>query len=303
VKIAFIGIGLMGRPMVTRLLNAGFEMVLWNRSAEKSAAFSERAIIANTPSEALKNADIIITMLENGDVVHDVIFKSDAFRSIKPNALFIDMSSIAPSVAKKHAQVIKSQGAAYLDAPVSGGTVGAEQGSLSVMAGGLKADFDQASPIFSVLGTATHIGDIGCGQLCKLANQAIVGITIGAVSEALLLASEGGADPQAVRTALGGGFAASRILELHGQRMIDRDFQPGATARVQLKDLRTLLDEARAENLSLPLSQRCYESYLSLVANGHENIDHSGLLLELEQLNNTQLKTGKATSKKGLNNA
>ena len=302
-RIAFIGIGLMGRPMVTRLLDAGYEMNLWNRSPEKSALFSERATIANQPATALKNADIIITMLENGDVVDEVIFQSNAFQAIKPSALFIDMSSIPPSIARNHGQIIKNQGAAYLDAPVSGGTIGAEQGTLSVMVGGLKTDFNQALSVFSTLGTATHIGDVRCGQLCKLANQAIVGITIGAVSEALLLASEGGADPEAVRTALGGGFAASRILELHGQRMIDRNFEPGATSRVQLKDLRTILDEARAENLSLPLSQRCYESYLSLVSNGHENIDHSGLLLELEQLNNTQLKSGKTTSNKGLKDA
>jgi 3-hydroxyisobutyrate dehydrogenase-like beta-hydroxyacid dehydrogenase len=241
--------------------------------------------------------------LENGDIVDEVIFKSGAFQNLKSKTLFIDMSSIPPSVARKHALLIEGQGASYLDAPVSGGTVGAEQGALSVMVGGSKSAFEQALPVFTALGSATYIGDVGCGQLCKLANQAIVGITIGAVSEALLLASEGGADPQAVRAALGGGFAASRVLELHGQRMIDRDFQPGATSRVQLKDLRTLLDEARAANLSLPLSQRCYESYLSLVSNGYENIDHSGLLLALEQLNNTQLKTGKATSKKGLKDA
>ena len=302
-KIAFIGIGLMGRPMVTRLLDSGFEKALWNRSPEKSAVFSERAKIAEQPSDALNNADIIITMLENGDIVDEVIFESGAFKSIQANALFIDMSSIPPSVAKKHAQVIQSHGASYLDAPVSGGTVGAEQGTLSVMAGGLEADFNRALPVFSALGGATYIGDVGCGQLCKLANQAIVGITIGAVSEALLLASEGGADPQAVKKALGGGFAASRILELHGQRMIDRNFEPGATSRVQLKDLRTILDEARTENLSLPLSQRCYESYLSLVSNGHENVDHSGLLLELEQLNNTQLKSNKTLTSKGTSNA
>jgi len=286
--------------MVTRLLDAGFDMNLWNRSPEKSALFSERAAIADQPTTALKNADIVITMLENGDVVDEVIFKSNAFQAIKPGALFIDMSSIPPAVARNHGQIIKSQGASYLDAPVSGGTIGAEGGTLSVMVGGLKPDFTQALPVFSALGSATYIGDVGCGQLCKLANQAIVGITIGAVSEALLLASEGGADPQAVRTALGGGFAASRILELHGQRMIDRNFEPGATSRVQLKDLRTILDEARAENLSLPLSQRCYESYLSLVSNGHENIDHSGLLLELEQLNNTQLKSSKTISDTGI---
>lgn len=290
-KIAFIGIGLMGRPMVSCLLNAGFEMLLWNRSPEKTNIFADRATISNTPADAISQADIIITMLENGQVVDEVVFQSEAFKAIKAGAIFIDMSSIPPSLARTHTKLIESQNAAYLDAPVSGGTVGAEQAALSVMVGGKKCHFDQVLSVFSTLGKATYIGEVGCGQLCKLANQAIVGITIGAVSEALLLASEGGADPEAVREALSGGFAASRILELHGQRMIERDFKPGATSRVQLKDLRTILDEARAENLSLPLSQRCYESYLSLVSNGHENIDHSGLLLELEQLNNTQLKS------------
>ena len=256
-KIAFIGIGLMGRPMVSCLLKAGFELTLWNRSPEKSALFSDEATIANSPKEAISQADVIITMLESGGVVDELIFKSDAYQSIKKDALFIDMSSIPPSLAKSHAGLISQQSAGYLDAPVSGGTVGAEQAILSVMVGGSKNHFERALPIFSALGKATYIGDVGCGQLCKLANQAIVGITIGAVSEALLLASEGGADPKAVRTALSGGFAASRILELHGQRMIDRNFEPGARASVQLKDLRTILDTARDENLSLPLSQRC----------------------------------------------
>ncbi len=159
------------------------------------------------------------------------------------------------------------------------------------MAGGDQEQFDRAQAVFQAFGKSTYIGDTGSGQLCKLANQAIVGITIGAVSEALLLASEGGANPEAVKEALSGGFAASRILDLHGQRMLDRDFEPGATSRVQLKDLKTILDEARNEGLSLPLSQRTYESYLSLVANGHEDLDHSGLLLELEHINQTQLKS------------
>ena len=201
------------------------------------------------------------------------------------------MSSIPPATARKHALLAQQHHCHYLDAPVSGGTAGAQAASLSIMAGGDQEQFDRAQAVFQAFGKSTYIGDTGSGQLCKLANQAIVGITIGAVSEALLLASEGGANPEAVKEALSGGFAASRILDLHGQRMLDRDFEPGATSRVQLKDLKTILDEARNEGLSLPLSQRTYESYLSLVANGHEDLDHSGLLLELEHINQTQLKS------------
>ena len=157
------------------------------------------------------------------------------------------------------------------------------------MAGGSNEAFNKALPVFKALGKATHIGDIGCGQVCKLANQAIVGITIGAISEALLLASESGANLEAVHQALSGGFAASTILEQHGKRMLTRNFQPGATSRVQLKDLQTILDEARLTNLSLPLAQRTFELYRSLISNGHEAVDHSGLLLELEHINQTRL--------------
>lgn len=289
-KIAFLGIGLMGRPMSHKLIEAGFSLQLWNRSPEKMSPFKDIAKICTSVTDAISDADIIITMLENGDVVDQVLYQSNAYQNCPKGSLVIDMSSIPPAVARCHAKLISEHGAYYLDAPVSGGTAGAEQGTLSVMAGGAKAQFERAEPVFKAFGKATYIGDVGCGQLCKLANQAIVGITIGAVSEALLLASEGGADPEAVREALSGGFASSRILELHGRRMLDRNFQPGATSRVQLKDLKTILDEAKHEGLTLPLSQRTYDSYLSLIANGHENVDHSGLLLELERLNQTQLK-------------
>ncbi len=199
------------------------------------------------------------------------------------------MSSIQPSVARRHAELAEERGAGYVDAPVSGGTVGAAEARLSIMAGGSETDVDRARPVFEALGKCTRIGPVGSGQLAKLANQAIVGITIGAVSEALLLAAKGGADPAAVREALLGGFAGSRILELHGQRMIDRDFAPGAPARIQLKDMRMILDEARAEGLTLPLAQQTHNEYLSLVANGHSDVDHSGLLLELEHLNGALL--------------
>src|SRR5690606_16769138 len=229
-RISFLGIGLMGAPMTRNLLDAGFSMTLWNRTASKCEPFASEATIAGTPSEAVADADIVITMLENGLVVDDVLVKQGAMAAVKPGGLVIDMSSVEPSLARQHAELAAEQGAGYVDAPVSGGTVGAAEARLSIMAGGSEADSGRAWPGFNALGKCTRIGPVGAGQLAKLANQAIVGITIGAVSEALLLAAKGGADPAAVREALMGGFAGSRILELHGQRMIDRDFAPGAPA-------------------------------------------------------------------------
>lgn len=285
--IAFIGVGLMGAPMITNLIRAGFSLHLWNRTQSKLDPFQKNANTYAAISEAVAHADIIITMLETGDIVEQTLMQGDVLQAIKSGSMVVDMSSIPPEQARAHAQLLKNYGISYLDAPVSGGTVGAEQATLSIMAGGNKNDFDKALPIFNAMGSATHIGPHGTGQVAKLANQAIVGITIGAVSEALLLAAEGGADPVAVRKALGGGFAASRILELHGQRMIDGNYEPGARSRVQLKDMRTILDEARLQGLTLPLSQRTHDGYLSLIAHGKENIDHSGLMVELERLNNT----------------
>ena len=296
--IAFLGVGLIGAPMVRNLLDAGYPMTLWNRTGSKCEPFADKATIAGTPEDAVRDADIVITMLENGDVVDDVMVAQRGIAALKAGAVYIDMSSVQPSLARRHAALAKEQGAGYVDAPVSGGTVGAEQATLSIMAGGSGADVERVRPVFEVLGKCTPIGPVGAGQLAKLANQAIVGITIGAVSEALLLAAKGGADPAAVREALMGGFAGSRILELHGQRMIDRDFSPGAPARIQLKDLRMILDEARSEGLTLPLSQQVHNEYQSLIANGHSDVDHSGLLLELEHLNGALLGSSSAIKRK-----
>ncbi|WP_166256836.1 NAD(P)-dependent oxidoreductase [Marinobacter salicampi] len=287
--IAFLGIGLMGTPMTRNLLAAGFPMTLWNRTKSKCEPFRDQAQIAESPAQAVVQADVVITMLENGSVVEDVLVAQGVISALRTGATLIDMSSVSPALARRHSDLTAEKQARYLDAPVSGGTVGAEAAGLSIMVGGQAEVMDDMAPVLDVLGTPTHIGPVGSGQLAKLANQAIVGITIGAVSEALLLAARGGADPAAVREALMGGFAGSRILELHGQRMIDRDFTPGAPARIQLKDMRMILDEARAENLTLPLSQQVHDGYLALLANGHSEVDHSGLLLELEQLNGTRL--------------
>lgn len=285
-QIAFLGIGLMGRPMCINLLKAGFNLTVWNRTQAKAESLrAYGAEVACSASEAIAAADLVICMLENGPIVEQILFQHTEISDYKPMATIIDMSSIPPEMAKRHACKFSAAGLRYLDAPVSGGTVGAANASLAIMVGGERAVFEASSAVLRALGTPTYIGPAGAGQLAKCANQAIVGITIGAVAEALLLAAEGGADPAAVREALLGGFASSRILELHGQRMLDREFLPGATSRVQLKDLRTILDTAQSENLSLPLSQRVYEQYLELVNKGYEEVDHSGLLLQLESLN------------------
>ncbi len=288
-NIAFLGVGLMGAPMVENLIAAGFHLTLWNRTTAKAQVFADRARVADSPSAAVHHADCVIVMLENGPVVDEVLVARKVVEACRPGTLVIDMSSIPPSLARQHAQKLRDADCRYLDAPVSGGTLGAAQASLSIMVGGEMQDYEEAQPILGALGKTTWIGPTGSGQLAKLANQAIVGVTIGAVSEALLLAAKGGANPEAVKTALMGGFASSRILELHGQRMIDRNFMPGARSRVQLKDLRMILDEARAENLTLPLCQRVYDEYAALVNTISADADHSALLLQLEALNATQL--------------
>lgn len=284
--VAFIGIGLMGLPMAQILITAGYTLQLWNRTRAKAEALAgPGALTADSVEHALTGADVVISMLENGPIVDQVLYQSQAYRSAKPGALFIDMSSIPPATARQHASLLQQAGYHHLDAPVSGGTLGAAEASLAIMVGGERGQFERAQPLFETLGTPHYIGPSGTGQLAKLANQAIVGITIGAVSEALLLASAGGADPVAVREALSGGFASSRILSQHGLRMLERNFTPGARARVQLKDLNTVLDSAADYRLELPLTRNVRELYQGMVDAGMEGLDHSALLLHLEALN------------------
>ncbi len=285
-RIALLGTGLMGAPMGARLIEAGFDLAVWNRTRAKAEPLAARgARLADTPAEAVAEAEAVVTMLENGPVVGAVLFDRGAAEALAPNALVIDMSSIPPATAREHAARLEALGARHLDAPVSGGTVGAEAGTLTIMVGGERADFERAQELFAVFGRATHVGPHGAGQLAKLANQIIVGVTIGAVAEALLLAAAGGADPAAVREALRGGFADSRILELHGQRMIERTFLPGGRSAIQLKDLETIVAAAKDAGLTLPFSETARTLFESLVASGGSDYDHSALLLELERRN------------------
>ncbi len=283
-KIALLGTGLMGFPMSQNLLKAGFNLSVWNRTKTKATPLQQDgATVCETVSDAVKNADMIITMLENGPVVEDILFTQGNVNAIQNNAIIIDMGSIPPAMAQDHSKRLAEKNIHHLDAPVSGGTKGATEATLTIMCGGEEAIFQRALPIFKAMGRATYIGPSGTGQLSKCANQVIVGNTIAAISEGLLLAAAGGANPAAVREALSGGFADSRILQEHGMRMLERNFEPGAMCKTQLKDLRTALEAI--DGINLPVTQTTKCLYEKLIRKGHETLDHSSLLLELEALN------------------
>ena len=286
-SITLLGIGLMGLPMARRLLDAGHDPTVWNRDRAKAAVLAaEGATVADTPADAVRSATHVITMLSDGAVVDAVLFGSGVAEALSQGATVIDMSSIRPSQARDHATRLAEQGVGHLDAPVSGGTTAAESGTLAIMAGGDQAIFDNASSIFKPLGRATRVGPSGSGQLAKLANQAIVGIAIGAVAEATLLVSEGGGDLDAFRAALSGGFADSTILQLHGQRMQTGDFAPRGRASVQLKDLDNILLEAEELGIRLPMVEAVRERFARLAGPLEgADLDHSALYLELLDLN------------------
>ncbi|MEM6897457.1 MAG: NAD(P)-dependent oxidoreductase [Pseudomonadota bacterium] len=278
-SVTLIGTGLMGFPMSVNLLRAGVSLTVWNRSVEKAAPLAEQgAVLAGSATEAVAGADIIITMLSDGPTVGAILAGTEP----KPGALWVDMSSIKPAEAREHAAGLAARGVAHLDAPVSGGTKGAEEARLAIMVGGAAEDFARAKPVLDLLGRPVLVGPSGAGQLSKLANQAIVAVTIGAVAEAMLLLEKGGADAGAVRDALQGGFADSTILQQHGARMSRRDFVPGGLSKFQLKDLDNVLAEAAGAGLALPVVQHVRDRFDHFVhdMDGGDQ-DHSGLFLEL----------------------
>jgi len=285
-KIALLGTGLMGFPMGQRLCAAGHALHVWNRTAHKAQALSAfGATVHAQPDEAVRGADIVITMLDNGAVVGHVLFDLDVAAAMQAGSLLIDMSSIKPAEARDHAARLGQYHVAYLDAPVSGGTVGAQAGTLAIMVGGEAARFEAALPVFHALGRATHVGPIGSGQLAKLANQMIVGATIGIVAEALLLCERGGADMVKVKEAITGGFADSRILHVHGQRMVDRDFAPRGRMSVQLKDLRNALSTAGEVGFEAPITTLFEQLYAQGIDHGLADLDQAGLFVELASRN------------------
>ncbi len=282
-KIAFLGIGLMGNHMARNMLKSGYSLTVWNRTPAKAEAMAaDGAHVAATPTEAVKQADFVITMLADGPTVHDMFFAGGLCKEMKEGACLIDMSSIKASEARVHAGLMRSSGRTHLDAPVSGGTKGAEAGTLAIMVGGDEQVFADARAVFAPMGRAVRVGPDGSGQLSKLANQTIVAVTIGVVAEAMLLAEKGGASPAAIRDALKGGFADSVILQQHGERMTTRNFAPGGFTKFQLKDVNNALEEAGHHGLSLPLTEQVQARYTALVEemDGGET-DHSALYLEL----------------------
>jgi 2-hydroxy-3-oxopropionate reductase len=287
--VAVLGIGLMGFPMARRLCEAGVPVRAWNRSrtkAERLLPFG--ATMADSVAEAVAQADVVITLLENGDVVESVLMHADTLAALRPGTLVVDMSSILPTQARAHATALAERGVRHVDAPVSGGTVGAEQGTLAIMAGGEAADVERARPVLEALGRLTHVGPHGSGQLAKLANQMIVGITIGAVAEALLMCEKGGADMGQVRQAITGGFADSRILQVHGERMVQRDFGKRAAITVQLKDMRNALTTAQAVGFQAPITTLFEQLFSDAVDHGLGDLDHSALFVELARRNGMQ---------------
>jgi 3-hydroxyisobutyrate dehydrogenase-like beta-hydroxyacid dehydrogenase len=285
-SIAFLGTGLMGFPMARRLCEAGYTVHAWNRSPDKAERLRPMgAHVHAIAAQAVAQADIVISMLENGPVTEQVLFDGGVVNAMRAGALLVDMASIKPIEARDHAQRLESKGLRHLDIPVSGGTVGAEAGTLVMMAGGNELDFAQVAPVLQVMGRATHVGPHGSGQLTKLANQMIVGITIGAVAEALLLCERGGASMAKVREAITGGFADSRVLQLHGQRMVEHDFAPRARMTVQVKDMRNALATAAETGFQAPITALLEQLYASGIEHGMADLDHSGLFVELARRN------------------
>ena len=277
----------MGLPMSKNLVKAGYNLTVFNRSKNKAEPLKEfGAKISNTLKDAVDGSDIVITMLTDDTAVDEVMNNSDFLKNLKPGAIVIDMSSVKPTTATKHGNNLKLKNINYLDAPVSGGTIGAEEASLAIMVGGEKNIFDDAIDILKKMGNPTLVGPIGSGQVSKLANQIIVGLTIGAVAEAVTLCEKAGADPNKMIKALSGGWADSKVLQTHGKRMINKDFTPKGRTSVHLKDMNNILECANNYNTHLPISNLVKEMYKSLVENGHGETDHSSLYKEIERINN-----------------
>ena len=286
ITIGFIGTGLMGLPMAKNILKSGFKLKAFNRSIEKAEPLKEfGAEISKSISNVVKDSDFIFTMLTDDSAVDAITSSTDFLDNLKSGSTVIDMSSVKPTTAIKHRENLKSKNVNYLDAPVSGGTIGAEEASLAIMVGGEQSVFDNSEKILKAMGNPTLVGPIGSGQVSKLANQIVVGVTIGAVAEAITLCEKAGADPNKLIKALSGGWADSKILQTHGKRMIDKDFSPKGKTYTHLKDMNNILECANSYNTHLPISNLVKEMYKTLVDNGHGNTDHSSLYNEIERIN------------------
>ena len=282
-KVGFVGLGLMGLPMAKNILENKYPLIVWNRSTKNLNKIKKLGAegcqnLVDLPSKC----KIIIMMLINDKVCLEVaeVLK----KNLKKDQILIDMSSTKQKTAIEIEKKIKNKKGHFLDAPVSGGTQGAATGNLAIMVGGEKKIFGKIKNLLKTMGTVTYVGKTGSGQVAKLANQAIVGITIGAVSEALILAKAAGADPRAVREAIKNGFAGSPILEKHGKRILENNFEPGGKCSAQLKDMNNIIETAKTYNVHLPLSEKIEKLYKLIVKEGKSNLDHSALYLLIKKL-------------------
>jgi 2-hydroxy-3-oxopropionate reductase len=290
-KAGFVGLGIMGKPMAENLVKNGIELAAFTRSGVPAELTQAGAKACDSPADVASNADIIFLMVPDTPDVERVLFGENGVAdSLRAGQIVVDMSSISPIATREFAAKVREKGADYLDAPVSGGEVGAKAASLTIMVGGAQATFDKVKPLFDMMGkNISLIGEVGAGQVCKVANQVIVAATIEAVGEALLLASKAGVDAEKVRTALMGGFASSRILEVHGERMTKRTFNPGFRIELHQKDLNLALATAQSLGVALPNTATCMQLFNACAANGGKAWDHSGMVRALEILANHEI--------------
>jgi 2-hydroxy-3-oxopropionate reductase len=290
-KLGFVGLGIMGAPMAGHLVNAGHQVFVYTRSKVPEALASSAAIQCSSPKDVASKADIIFTMVPDTPDVEKVLFGDNGVASgLTKGKIVVDMSSISPIATKEYAKKINALGCDYLDAPVSGGELGAKNATLSIMVGGDEKVFEKVKPVFELMGKNINlVGGNGDGQTAKVANQIIVALNIEAVAEALLFAAKAGADPAKVRQALMGGFASSKILEVHGERMVKRTFDPGFRIELHQKDLNLALNSARALGVSLPNTATAQELFNSCSAHGGKAWDHSAMVKALEKLANFEI--------------
>ena len=285
-KIGFIGLGIMGGPMAQNLMEAGYELVLYNRTIEKAEKIAgDGATVAESPREVAELCDLIVLMLPDSPQVEEVVEGEEGvLEGLKEGALIVDMSTISPVVTRELAKKIEERGASMLDAPVSGGDVGAQQGTLAIMAGGSEEDFERAKPLFDVMGSAaTHVGPSGAGQTAKAANQIVVALTIEAISEALVLGSKAGVAPEKILEALSGGLAGSNVMEAKKEKFLSHDFDPGFRVELHHKDLGIALAAGREYGVSLPVTAIVDQMLGSLKVKGKGDRDHSAILTLIEE--------------------
>ncbi|QGU10241.1 NAD-binding protein [Leclercia sp. J807] len=285
-RIGLLGTGLMGQPVARRLVAAGYPVAVWNRSQEKALQLASAGVkIEQSASQLLADSELIICLLSDATACDEVIFNHDALQYIGPETIILMMSTLSPDIVVEQARKAHSVQAHYVDLPVSGGTTGAEKGSLSLMAGGDRQLIDSLRPLLSHLGKVTHVGEVGAGQLTKLANQIIVAGTLSLLSEAFTLAQRGGANPEKVREALLGGFADSTLLQHQGERMVKGDFKARGAAKWQLKDTRSAVALAKQLNLTLPLTETVNQLFSQMIDAGEGDLDHCAIIKQIQRLN------------------